>query len=144
MIIKLTKLRFESGGCPTSYSGETNTGQIFKAYLRNGYMNVTINGQSIVDTNPKNLDGVCSFSDFKHYAIINGFIIDDSEAEQSSSYDDLENYFTEFYEKNHRVEFIKDFHSKAAKETYYKGKTYTAEKELAKLLVETGLAKIIR
>lgn len=142
--IKLTKLRLKCGAHPTYYTGKTVSGQDFEAYLKDGWMNITVDDISIVNTNPENLDSVCSFERFKDYARMYGFIIDESEAEESSDIEDMNTYFEELYEKNHRVEFIQDFYSKTVGKTYKKGESYMAEKELAKLLVANGLAKIIR
>lgn len=92
MLIKLISIREQCGGCPTHYTGETVRGEIFDAYLRHGYMSIKIGDCEIVDENvsDKGLDGVCGLDDFKQYAMMAEYIIDDSEAEQSSYYDDIE------------------------------------------------------
>lgn len=88
--IKLKSLRFECGGCPTSYSGITNKNENFYCRLRHGHMRFELNDIEIFDAYPKNMDGVCDWNDFKRYAKLNNYKIDDSEAEESSYINDLE------------------------------------------------------
>jgi hypothetical protein len=88
--IKLKTLKFESGGCPTSYSGTTDKGESFYCRLRHGHMSIELNNRTIIDAYPIELDGVCGFEDFKYYANIDGWYINDYKAEQSSYIDDIE------------------------------------------------------
>jgi hypothetical protein len=141
MYFKLKSLRQECGGCPTSYSGETKEGYYFEAYLRNGYMKVEINGRKIVSENPRGLDGVCSFDDFKMYARMNGHIIDDSEAEWSSQIEDTEKAILEAFKDIVWVKFTRDFQASDGK-LFETGKRYTAKINVADILVEAKLAVI--
>jgi len=142
MLIKLISLREQCGACPTHYTGETEEGHFFDAYLRNGYMKIEVENIPIVSFNPPELDGVCRFEDFKHYARINGYYIDDSEAEWSSELEDTEKMIEELYKDTVWVKFIRDFESKSAGKTYKKDERYTASIDLAETLVSTGLAII--
>lgn len=92
MIIKLTELREESGGCPTSYSAKTADGDYLYFRYRHGYMRIDFNDSIIAETNITfgSADGICSFNDFKNLARKNGFYIDDNNVTYSSYIDDIE------------------------------------------------------
>lgn len=94
--IKLKTLRFECGGCPTSYSGITDEGISFYCRLRHGHMRFELNNHEIFDVYPDDMDGVCGWDDFKEYAEKNGWEIDDSDAECSSFIDDIEKALENF------------------------------------------------
>jgi len=141
-MIKLKSLREECGGCPTSFSGETVDGQFFEANLRNGYMEIILDDEHIVSCNPPELDGVCHFSDFELYAQINGFYIDDSEAEWSSQIQDTEKAIQEAFKDIVWVEFIHTFDSKHLKKPFEKGKRYLMSIKNADLFVDAKLAKV--
>jgi hypothetical protein len=143
MLIRLTSIREECGGCPTYYSGETATGDQFEAYLRHGFMKVELNSQILFTCNPSGLDGICSFDDFKSYARKNGIFIDNSEATYSSRVQEDCKAMENLFKDKIWVEFTRDFVSKAAGITYEKGKRYTASLKLADLLVEKGMAIIV-
>lgn len=52
-------------------------------------MRFELNNREIFDAYPDDMDGVCSWDDFKQYAELNGYEIDDSEVEESSYIDDI-------------------------------------------------------
>ena len=141
-IIQLKTLHEVCGGCPTHYRGETVHGEHFDAYLRHGYMSVTLDGEKIVSANPMDLDGVCSFSDFKKEARKRGYYLQDEDAEQTSYIDEMEDMMQELMKDRVYVEFIRDFDSKSQKMVYEKGKRYDFKISTAELLVEKGYAVI--
>lgn len=141
-MIKLKTFREVCGGCPTHYTGETVNGEHFDAYLRHGYMAVTVDGEEIVRTNPRGLDGVCSFDDFKKEARKRGYVIDQSEATYSSYIDDMEEMMENLYKDKVWVKFIEDFYPKSVDKHYKKGERYTTLISTADALVESGYAVI--
>jgi hypothetical protein len=143
MRIKLKSLREECFACPTYYTGETYDGIFLEAYLRNGFMEIKLNDIPIVECSPDHLDGICSFSDFKKYASINGYYINDSEATWSSQIEDTEKVIEELVKDKVWVKFIRNLDSESAGEKYLKGERYRATKDVANALVKYGYAEIV-
>lgn len=140
--ITLVTLREECAGCPTRYTGETRDGKQFEAYLRHGYMKITLDDEKIVSVNASQFDGVCGFSDFKRVARTKGYFINDDNAVYSSYYDDLEETVKALFKDKVWVEFVQDFYAKTQDKQYKKGERYTAKIDVADTLVKANLAVI--
>ena len=88
--IKLVELREDCGGCPTSYSGKTESGQYFETRLRWGIMTIKIDNYYIVNEDVSDeFDGICTFMDFQRHAKYKGYLINKNEAKYSSFLDDI-------------------------------------------------------
>jgi hypothetical protein len=139
-VIKLTEIKETCGGCPTAYEGISVTGKTFTARLRHGGMTIKINGHDIVSCDASPLDGVCSFEDFKRFALLEGYRIDDSEAVWSSYITEMEEMLAEQNKHRVKIEFIADIDLPASKYAQKKGDTPLTDKRLAEVLVEKGYA----
>lgn len=139
MFIKLKTIKEECGGCPTLFKDFTESGELFVARLRHGFMNITLND---IECYPNGLNGVCRYEDFKTQTALRGYFIDDSKAEYSSRITEIEEAIIETFKDVVKVEFLVDCEATDYGDSYKKGKTYKAKIEITELLVEKGLAVI--
>lgn len=136
LLLKLKTLHLQCGGCPTVYTGETKKGQRFEAYLRYGTLQFSLDGEDVfVHHTNDDLLGFMTFHEIKEIAESYGVFIDNTNAEETSFADEMEEFFKSFHKKVKMIVHVSD--------RLQKDKVYQYNKATCDYLVEHGVAVYI-